>query len=136
MRLLTAHKATHKSVYSSQSSASKITQQPYIRFLQSWILLALLFTFLFSVSNIMVHWITPYLPQATPNEQSAQINRTHTTLNTVLIPHHAGCIPLNVEYSQTLDKLLPLLQLYINTQPNSKQMLPLCIIPNKTQTAI
>ncbi|MDD2816327.1 MAG: hypothetical protein PHP00_11430 [Thiotrichaceae bacterium] len=136
MRLLTAHKAAHKSVYSSQSAAGKITQQPYIRFLQSWILLALLFTFLFSVSNVVVHWITPYLPQATPNEQNAQINRTHVSVDPVLIPHHAACIPLNVEYSQQLDKVLPLLQMYINTQQNSKQMSPLCIIPNKTQTAI
>ena len=139
MRLLSAHKVTHKSVYPSHSAVNKIPQitaQPYIRFLQSWILLALLFTFLFSVSNVVVHWITPYLPQASSNEQSTRLNRTHTHLDTVLMPQYANCISVSVEFSQNLEKVLPLLQNYPQMQQHSPQILPLCIIPNRTQTAI
>jgi len=138
MRLLTAHKVVHKSVYHSQTTAKtpKTMPQPYVRFLQSWILLALLFTFLFSVSNVMVNWITPYLPLATPHEQNASINRTNASLDAVPRPHYASCIPLAVELSQNIDTVLPLLQTYINAHQTPSQMLPFCIIPSKTQTAI
>lgn len=137
MRLLSAHKVIHKSVYHrAVNKATQTAPQPYVRFLQSWILLALLFTFLFSVSNVVVHWITPYLPQATSNEQSTQLNRTHTHLNTVLMPQYASCIAFTVEFPQNLEQGLPLLQNTPKVQPSAPQMLPLCIIPNKTLTAI
>ena len=138
MRLLTAHKVAHKSVYSSHKTTkiNKVPPQPYVRFLQSWILLALLFTFLFSVSNVVVHWITPYLPQAMPAEQNTQLNRTNATFNAVLMPKYASCLSLRVEHSQSVEKVLPLLQDYLNTHQHSQQILPLCIIQNKTQTAI
>lgn len=138
MRLLIAHKTVYKSMYPSHASAkvNKAPSQPYVRFLQSWILLALLFTFLFSVSNVLVHWITPYLPQAIPSEQSTQLNRTTSTLNSVLMPKYASCLSLQVEHSQHLEKFLPLLQDYLNAHRHAQQMLPLCIIQNKTQTAI
>lgn len=138
MRLLIAHKVVHKSIYPSHSTTkvNKAPPQPYVRFLQSWILLALLFTFLFSVSNVVVHWITPYLPQAIPNEQNTQLSRTHSTFNSVWMPKYASCLSLRVEHSQNLEKVLPLLQDYLNTHQHSQQMLPLCIIQNRTQTAI
>ncbi|MEN9848722.1 MAG: hypothetical protein RL368_1462 [Pseudomonadota bacterium] len=136
MRLLTAHKIVRKYPSHTMTKTPKIMSQPYVRFLQSWILLALLFTFLFSVSNVMVYWITPYLPLTTSNEQNVQVNHTHTNFNAVLMPQYASCIPLNVELSQNLDKILPLLQIYINAYQKPEQMYPLCIIPNKTQTVI
>lgn len=112
-------------------------QSSAIHFLKNWALLLLLFTFLFSFSNLMVHWITPYLPQIASSEASTTLNRTQSRLDSkTATTRYAACLAWQIEMTQNLDEVLPLIQTFLQQPSGDATDLPLCVIPNKTQTVI